>query len=142
MGRHAQSLCSTRVATRAVPIKPIGFVLLANKHHPAATLLIIVGEVVKLMLFEQLFDMTRPKLMSFRWFAWCYGRWRAQSSTCGRCLCGTRCSFGFAPFELGRFGGESPSRGTSSTSQSSCHLPLPRDPLALSQFSWPWSASY
>ena len=59
------------------PIKPIGFVLLAHKHHLAATLLIIVGEVVKLTLFEQLFDMTKPKLMSFRWFAWCYGRWRA-----------------------------------------------------------------
>ena len=59
------------------PIKPIGFVLLAHKHHLAATLLIVVGEVVKLTLFEQLFDMTKPKLMSFRWFAWCYGRWRA-----------------------------------------------------------------
>ena len=59
------------------PIKPIGFVLLAHKHHLAATLLIVLGEVVKLTLFEQLFDMTKPKLMSFRWFAWCYGRWRA-----------------------------------------------------------------
>jgi hypothetical protein len=36
-----------------------------------------VGEVVKLTLFEQLFDMTRPKLMSFRWFAWSYNKWRA-----------------------------------------------------------------
>src|ERR1700730_17765562 len=59
------------------PIKPIGFVLLAHKHHLAATLLIVVGEVVKLTLFEQLFDMTKPKLMSFRWFAWSYNRWRA-----------------------------------------------------------------
>ena len=59
------------------PIKPIGFVLLAHKHHLAATLLIVVGEAVKLTLFEQLFDMAKPKLMSFRWFAWCYGRWRA-----------------------------------------------------------------
>ena len=59
------------------PIKPIGFLLLAHQHHLAATLLIVVGEVVKLTLFEQLFDMTRPKLMSFRWFAWGYGRWRA-----------------------------------------------------------------
>ncbi len=59
------------------PIKPIGFLLLAHQHHLAATLLIVVGEVVKLTLFEQLFDMTRPKLMSFRWFGWSYGRWRA-----------------------------------------------------------------
>ena len=59
------------------PIKPIGFLLFAHKHHLAATLLIVVGEVVKLTLFEQLFDMTKPKLMSFRWFAWCYSKWRA-----------------------------------------------------------------
>jgi hypothetical protein len=58
------------------PIKPIGFLLFAHRYHFAATLLIVVGEVVKLTLFEQLFDMTRPKLMSFRWFAWCYIRWR------------------------------------------------------------------
>jgi hypothetical protein len=58
------------------PIKPIGFLLFAHRHHFAATLLIVVGEVVKLTLFEQLFDMTRPKLMSFRWFAVCYIRWR------------------------------------------------------------------
>jgi hypothetical protein len=58
------------------PIKPIGFLLFAHRHHFAATLLIVVGEVVKLTLFEQLFDMTRPKLMSFRWFAVCYNRWR------------------------------------------------------------------
>jgi hypothetical protein len=59
------------------PIKPIGFFLFAHKHHLAATLLIVGGEVVKLTLFEQLFDMTKPKLMSFHWFAWCYSRWQA-----------------------------------------------------------------
>ena len=59
------------------PIKPMAFLLFARKHHLAATLLIVVGEVVKLTLFEQLFDMTKPKLMSFSWFAWGYGRWRA-----------------------------------------------------------------
>jgi hypothetical protein len=59
------------------PVKPIGFLLFAHKHHLAATLLIVGGEMMKLTLFEQLFDMTKPKLMSFRWFAWCYCRWRA-----------------------------------------------------------------
>jgi hypothetical protein len=51
-------------------IKPIGFLLFAHKHHLAATSLIVRGEVVKLTLFEQLFDVTKPKLMSFHWFAW------------------------------------------------------------------------
>jgi hypothetical protein len=59
------------------PIKPIGFLLFAHKHHLAATLVIVGGEVVKLTLFEQLFDMTKPKLMSFHWFAWSYSRWQA-----------------------------------------------------------------
>jgi hypothetical protein len=59
------------------PIKPIGFLLFARKHHLTATSLIIVGEIVTLTLFEQLFDMTKPKLMTFRWFAWCYHKWRA-----------------------------------------------------------------
>jgi hypothetical protein len=59
------------------PIKPIGFLLFAHKHHIAATLFIVAGEVIKLTLFQQLFDMTKPKLMSFNWFAWSYGSWRA-----------------------------------------------------------------
>lgn len=58
------------------PIKPIGIVLFTRKHHLAATLLIVISEIVKLALFEQLFDMTKPKLMTFSWFAWCYGKWR------------------------------------------------------------------
>ena len=58
------------------PIKPLGFILFRHKHHLAATLLIIGGELVKLALSEQLFDATKPKLMSFPWFAWCYNRWR------------------------------------------------------------------
>jgi hypothetical protein len=59
------------------PIKPIGFLLFAHKHHLVATLVLAAGEVIKLTLFEQLFDMTKPKLMTFAWFAWYYGRWRA-----------------------------------------------------------------
>jgi hypothetical protein len=59
------------------PIKPLGFILFRHKHHLAATLLIIGGELIKLSLFEQLFGMTKPKLMSFLWFARCYNAWLA-----------------------------------------------------------------
>lgn len=59
------------------PIKPIGFLLFTHRHHTAATLLIVGGEIVKLTLFEQLFDMTKPKLMTFPWFASAYARWQA-----------------------------------------------------------------
>src|SRR5262249_36620586 len=59
------------------PVKPRGLLLFARKHHFAATLVIIGGEIIKLTLFEQLFNMTRPKLLTFSWFARCYGKWRA-----------------------------------------------------------------
>jgi hypothetical protein len=59
------------------PIKPLGFILFRHKHHLVATLLIIGGELIKLSLFEQLFDMTKPKLMSFPWFARYHNAWQA-----------------------------------------------------------------
>jgi hypothetical protein len=59
------------------PIKPIGLLLFAHKHHVAATLLMVGGEIVKLTLIDQLFSMTKPKLMTFPWFAWSYARWQA-----------------------------------------------------------------
>lgn len=59
------------------PIKPLGFILFRHRHHLVATLLIIGGELVKLSVSEQLFDVTKPKLMSFSWFAWYYNRWRS-----------------------------------------------------------------
>src|SRR5262249_35701896 len=58
------------------PVKPIGFLLFAHHRHLAGTLLIVAGEIVKLTLFEQLFDMTKPQLMTFAWFAWGYSRWQ------------------------------------------------------------------
>jgi hypothetical protein len=58
------------------PLKPIGFVLFAHHHHITSILLIIGSELVKLTLFEQMFDMAKPKLMSFRWFAWGYDHWQ------------------------------------------------------------------
>jgi len=59
------------------PVKPTAFYLFAHHHHTAASVLIVAGEIVKLTLVERLFDMTRPQLMTFGWFAWGYGHWRA-----------------------------------------------------------------
>ena len=58
------------------PLKPIGFLLFHKHHHLSAVLLIAGSELVKLTLFEQVFDMAKPKLMSFEWFAWGYRHWR------------------------------------------------------------------
>jgi hypothetical protein len=57
------------------PLKPIGFLLFAHHHHFGAILIITGSELVKLTLFEQVFDMAKPNLMSFSWFAWGVHRW-------------------------------------------------------------------
>ena len=62
------------------PIKPMAFLLFAHRHHAAGTLLIVGGEIFKLTLLEQLFDMTKPQLLTFPWFAWGYVHWRAALS--------------------------------------------------------------
>jgi hypothetical protein len=58
------------------PLKPLSIVLFTHKHHLSATLLMVGGEVIKLTLLEQIFDVTKPKLLTFGWFAWGYGKWR------------------------------------------------------------------
>ncbi|MEJ0019193.1 MAG: hypothetical protein WDN25_22100 [Acetobacteraceae bacterium] len=59
------------------PLKPIGLYLFAHHRHTSATVLIVIGEIVKLTLLDQIFDMTKPKLLTFPWFAWGYARWEA-----------------------------------------------------------------
>jgi hypothetical protein len=58
------------------PLKPVSIILFTHKHHLSATLLMIGGEVIKLTLLEQIFEVTKPKLLTFGWFAWGYGKWR------------------------------------------------------------------
>lgn len=59
------------------PIKPVGFYLATRGHLWLAILVIALGEIVKLGLLEQILDMTKPQLMTFRWFAWGYHHWHA-----------------------------------------------------------------
>jgi hypothetical protein len=54
------------------PVKPVAFYLTAKGH-----VLSIFGEIIKVTLVEQVIEITKPKLMSFRWFAWAYGQWEA-----------------------------------------------------------------
>ena len=58
------------------PLKPLGFWLFARHHHLSAVVLIVGSELVKLTLFEQVFDMAKPKLLSFGWFASGYRHWQ------------------------------------------------------------------
>ena len=57
------------------PVNPLALYLFAHHRSLAATALIIGGEVVKLTLLDQVFHMTKPKLLTFPWFAKGYARW-------------------------------------------------------------------
>jgi hypothetical protein len=59
------------------PVKPLGFYLTAKGHLVSGGSVIAIGEVVKVTLVEQVIEITKPKLLSFRWFAWVYSHWEA-----------------------------------------------------------------
>jgi hypothetical protein len=59
------------------PLKPLGFLLFRRHHHLGGTLVIVFGELGKLAIFDQVFDMTKPKLLTLHWFAQLYGTWQA-----------------------------------------------------------------
>jgi hypothetical protein len=54
------------------PVKPIAAYLAATGHFAAGATLFVVGEILKLVLVERLFQLNRRKLMSIAAFAWCY----------------------------------------------------------------------
>lgn len=56
------------------PVKPLGALLFHHGHHRSAFWLIGSGELLKLTIVDQLFEMTKPKLLTFRWFVWVYGK--------------------------------------------------------------------
>ena len=58
------------------PIKPVAAYLAATAHVRTALFILIIGELLKLVLVERLFCMTRDKLMSIPNFAWAYGKFR------------------------------------------------------------------
>ena len=58
------------------PIKPIGLVVFHHRHILAGTAIVIIGELLKLAIFDQLFEMAKPKLLTLPWFARCYATWR------------------------------------------------------------------
>jgi hypothetical protein len=59
------------------PVKPVGFYLTAKGHLFSGGSVIVIGEIIKVTLVEQVIEITKPKLLSFHWFAWMYSRWEA-----------------------------------------------------------------
>lgn len=58
------------------PIKPAAAYLAGTGHVSAGLTLLVAGEILKLVLVERLFTISRGKLMSIPAFAWIYGEYR------------------------------------------------------------------
>ena len=56
------------------PIKPVAAYLAATGQVLGGAATFVVGELLKLVLVERLFDLTRDKLMKIPAFAWVYGK--------------------------------------------------------------------
>ena len=54
------------------PVKPVSAYLAANGQIVSSVVTLIVGELLKLVLVERLFRLTRDKLMKIPAFAWVY----------------------------------------------------------------------
>jgi hypothetical protein len=62
------------------PVKPIAAYLAATGQFLSATLTFVSGELVKLVLVERLFDLTRDKLLKIPAFAWAYRNYQSAKA--------------------------------------------------------------
>jgi hypothetical protein len=62
------------------PAKPVAAYLTATGHVVSGLAVLGVAELLKLVLIERLFRISRDKLMSIPAFAWCYGKFQQARS--------------------------------------------------------------
>ena len=62
------------------PVKPVAAYLTATGQVLSGAVTFIVGELLKLVLVERLFHLTRDKLMRIPAFAWAYGKYAAAKA--------------------------------------------------------------
>lgn len=58
------------------PVKPVAAYLAATGQFLAAAVTFVIGELLKLVLIERLFALTRDKLMKIPAFAWAYAYYK------------------------------------------------------------------
>ena len=58
------------------PVKPVAAYLAATGQILSSAVTLITGELLKLVVVERLFSLTRDKLMKIPTFAWAYGKFR------------------------------------------------------------------
>jgi hypothetical protein len=59
------------------PVKPMAAYLVGIGHVATGLIMLVVGEILKLVLVERLFSVSRDKLMSIPAFAWAYWKYSA-----------------------------------------------------------------
>ncbi len=59
------------------PVKPLAIYMIGTKHVVAGVTLFVLCEILKLVLVERLFALSREKLLSIPAFAWGYGKYSA-----------------------------------------------------------------
>jgi hypothetical protein len=59
------------------PVKPIAAYLVGTGHVAMGLVILALGEILKLVLVERLFSVSRDKLMSITAFAWAYRKYKA-----------------------------------------------------------------
>jgi hypothetical protein len=59
------------------PAKPIAAYLVGTGHCIIGLAILATAEILKLVLIERLFSVSRDKLLSIPAFAWCYGKYSA-----------------------------------------------------------------
>lgn len=79
------------------PIKPVAAYLAATGQMLSAVVTVVVGELLKLVLVERLFSLTRNKLMMIPKFAWAYARFTEakvwlQATEAWRAIRALRCA--------------------------------------------------
>jgi len=56
------------------PVKPVAAYLTATGYFVEGLIVLVFGELLKFLLIERLFKLSREKLMSIPAFAWCYDK--------------------------------------------------------------------
>lgn len=62
------------------PIKPLAAYLASTGHVVHGLVLLTIGEILKLVMVERLFHVSRDKLLSIPAFAWAYGKYSAAKT--------------------------------------------------------------
>ena len=57
------------------PVKPVSAYLVATGHVAVGFTVLAVGEVLKLVLLQRLFSLSKDKLMAINAFAWAYNKY-------------------------------------------------------------------